>query len=67
MKNDQGFRWSALTFGAAYYPEQWDESLWEEDLRRMQAAGIQVVRVGDFSWSVFEPEERSLSGCLTSL
>ncbi len=57
MKNDQGFRWSALTFGAAYYPEQWDESLWEEDLRRMQAAGIQVVRVGDFSWSVFEPEE----------
>ena len=47
----------ALTLGTCYYPEHWDESLWEEDLKRMLAVGIRTVRVAEFAWSKTEPEE----------
>ena len=46
-----------LWLGAAWYPEQWPESSWEGDLSLMQAAGINVVRVGEFAWSRLEPAE----------
>ena len=46
-----------LWLGAAWYPEQWPESAWERDLSLMQAAGINVVRVGEFAWSRLEPDE----------
>ena len=45
----------ALLLGAAWYPEQWPESRWEEDLRLMEAANIKVVRVAEFAWSTMEP------------
>jgi beta-galactosidase len=44
-----------LWLGAAWYPEQWPPSAWEKDLSLMQAAGINVVRVGEFAWSRLEP------------
>jgi beta-galactosidase len=46
-----------LWLGAAWYPEQWPQSQWERDLSLMQAAGINVVRVGEFAWSQLEPAE----------
>ncbi|MDE2450060.1 MAG: beta-galactosidase [Gammaproteobacteria bacterium] len=46
-----------LWLGAAWYPEQWPQSAWERDLSLMQAAGINVVRVGEFAWSRLEPQE----------
>jgi len=46
-----------LILGAAWYPEHWPESRWEEDLSLMQAAGIHMVRVAEFAWSTMEPEE----------
>ena len=46
-----------LRIGAAWYPEQWPEDRWEEDLTLMQAAGMNVVRVGEFAWSALEPSE----------
>jgi beta-galactosidase len=46
-----------LILGAAWYPEQWPESRWEEDLSLMQAAGIRMVRVAEFAWSRMEPAE----------
>jgi beta-galactosidase len=45
-----------LRFGAAWYPEQWPETRWEADLALMQAAHINVVRVGEFAWSALEPK-----------
>ena len=39
----------ALLLGAAWYPEQWPESRWEEDLRLMESANIKVVRVAEFA------------------
>ncbi len=46
-----------LWLGAAWYPEQWPESRWPKDLALMQAAGINVVRVGEFAWSALEPHQ----------
>ena len=46
-----------VLLGAAWYPEQWPESQWEPDLKRMQAAHIHLVRVGEFAWSTMEPTE----------
>ncbi|MBI3962146.1 MAG: beta-galactosidase [Deinococcus sp.] len=46
-------------FGADYYPEQWPESRWELDTRLMQAAHFNVVRLGEFAWSLLEPREGS--------
>lgn len=46
-----------LTLGVCYYPEHWDRSLWRDDLRRMKAYGIEVVRIAEFAWSKLEPHE----------
>ena len=43
--------------GAAWYPEQWPESRWEEDLRMMEAGDLKVVRIAEFAWSRMEPSE----------
>ncbi len=43
--------------GAAYYPEDWDESAQEQDIAMMVRAGIGVVRIGEFAWHCMEPRE----------
>ncbi|WP_026503589.1 beta-galactosidase [Butyrivibrio sp. NC3005] len=45
------------TVGTCYYPEHWDKSLWEQDLKRMKEVGIEVIRIAEFSWSLTEPRE----------
>ncbi|PTY07509.1 beta-galactosidase [Opitutaceae bacterium EW11] len=47
----------AIALGSAWYPEQWPEAVWEKDLALMEAAGMNMVRVGEFAWSSLEPEE----------
>ena len=47
----------AILLGTDWYPEQWPEARWEEDLRLMEAANIKVVRVAEFAWSSMEPSE----------
>jgi len=47
----------AVLLGTAWYPEQWPESRWEDDLRLMEAADIKVVRITEFAWSRMEPSE----------
>ncbi|MGW1777812.1 beta-galactosidase [Streptomyces sp. NPDC002143] len=44
-----------LAYGADYNPEQWPRDVWEEDVRLMQAAGVNVVSVGIFSWARIQP------------
>ena len=46
-----------LYYGCAYYPELWDEEAVDSDIRHMKKLGINVVRMGEFAWSVIEPEE----------
>jgi beta-galactosidase len=56
-----------MFFGADYYPEHWvfpyagtadnPEGAWERDAALMVKAGINVVRIGEFTWGLCEPEE----------
>lgn len=46
-----------LQLGVCYYPEQWPETLWEDDMRRMRELNLSVIRIAEFAWSAFEPEE----------
>jgi beta-galactosidase len=56
-----------MYFGVDYHPEQWvypyggtadnPEANWENDAELMQAAGINVVRIGEFVWGLCEPED----------
>jgi beta-galactosidase len=56
-----------MFFGVDYYPELWvfpysgtadnPEAAWEHDAQMMAEAGINVVRIGECSWGICEPEE----------
>lgn len=50
-----------IKLGVCYYPEHWPESLWADDFKRMKELGFTYVRVGEFAWSIFEPEEGTFS------
>ena len=47
---------STRQFGVAYYPEHWPEKRWEIDAKMMREAGINLVRMGEFSWCRMEPK-----------
>ncbi len=51
---------STFPFGVAYYPEQWPDERLETDLKLMQDAGINCVRIGEFAWSKIEPQEGNI-------
>ncbi|MFF7331304.1 beta-galactosidase [Streptomyces sp. NPDC008150] len=46
---------SGLAFGGDYNPEQWPRDVWDEDARLMREAGVNLVSVGIFAWSLLEP------------
>lgn len=50
-------RMSQVLFGAAYYHEYQPSPRLEEDLDLMAAAGMTVIRVGESTWSQWEPED----------
>ena len=54
----QWFQDKDLTLtGAYYYPEHWDESQWERDLKRMHELGFEFTHFGEFAWAQIEPRE----------
>ncbi len=56
-----------MYFGVDYHPEQWvfpyggtaenPEAEWLHDVELMVKAGINVVRIGEFTWGLCEPED----------
>jgi beta-galactosidase len=56
-----------MYFGVDYYPEHWvypyagtpddPEARWRTDIELMLEAGVNVVRMGEFAWGLYEPEE----------
>lgn len=44
-----------ISFGADYNPEQWPRDVWDEDIRLMKEAGVDVVSVAIFSWARLQP------------
>ncbi len=48
-----------IPFGGDYNPEQWPEDLWEEDMRLLKAAHINIVTINVFSWAALQPSEET--------
>ncbi len=46
-----------MRLGADYYPEHWERERWQTDIEMMHQAGIEIVRIGEFDWSLYEPRE----------
>jgi len=46
-----------MFLGMAYHPDYWPRARWPVDAKLMREANIEVVRVGEFAWSRFEPRE----------
>ena len=46
-----------LLYGAAYYDEYMPYDRLEKDVEMMKAAGINVVRIAESTWSTCEPQE----------
>ncbi|MET0492786.1 MAG: beta-galactosidase [Actinoplanes sp.] len=46
-----------LAYGADYNPEQWPRAVWDDDIRAMRAAGVNIVSLAIFSWARLEPAE----------
>lgn len=50
-------RMPTILYGVAYYPEYMPEDRLEQDVELMEKAGINVVRVGESTWSSWEPRD----------
>ncbi|MGA3028017.1 MAG: beta-galactosidase [Bryobacteraceae bacterium] len=50
-------RMDTFLYGAAFYEEYMPEDRLEKDVGLMEQAGINVVRVGESTWSLWEPED----------
>jgi beta-galactosidase len=48
-----------MTIGVCYFPEHWPRERWRTDVEGMAAAGIEYVRMAEFSWGRLEPERGS--------
>jgi beta-galactosidase len=46
-----------VLYGAAYYPEYMPYERLDKDIELMKQAGISVVRMGESSWGLWEPED----------
>ncbi len=61
MTGPRWLRWpvtmqnAGLAFGADYNPEQWPRETWQEDVRAMREAGVNIVTLGVFSWAQLQP------------
>lgn len=53
----QNTHFSEPLYGAAYYNSYYRRPLLDENIALMKKAGINVVRMGESSWGLFEPKE----------
>ena len=48
-----------IFYGGDYNPDQWPETVWNEDMHLFELAGIDVATVGVFAWAKLQPDEAS--------
>ena len=46
-----------MTTGVYYYPEAWPSTQWSRDLSNIRKIGFEFVHMGEFAWTLMEPEE----------
>lgn len=65
MTQRRAYRWpqplagqqERIWYGGDYNPDQWSEEVWDDDVRLMKKAGVNLVSVGIFSWAKIETSE----------
>lgn len=65
MTQRRAYRWpqplagqqERIWYGCDYNPDQWPEEVWDDDVRLMKKAGVNLVSVGIFSWAKIETSE----------
>jgi beta-galactosidase len=55
--NAQPKKFDNILYGVAYYHEYMPYERLDKDIQMMKDAGISVVRLGESSWGLFEPQE----------
>lgn len=46
-----------IVYGGDYNPEQWPEEIWEEDMRLLKEANVDILTLNVFSWATLQPSE----------
>lgn len=46
-----------IPYGGDYNPEQWPEETWEEDMRLLKLAHIDIVTLNVFSWATLQSDD----------
>ena len=46
-----------VTTGIYYYPEHWNETQWERDIKKISEMGFEFVHLAEFAWFKMEPQE----------
>jgi beta-galactosidase len=54
---NKSYSYQSFLYGVVYYPEQWPEPQWDSDLARIAETGMNMVRMGEGAWSVWEPSD----------
>ncbi|MCI3926821.1 beta-galactosidase [Paenibacillus sp. TRM 82003] len=50
-------RQQQMWYGGDYNPDQWPEDVWQDDMRLMNLAGVNMASVAIFSWARLQPSE----------
>ena len=50
-------RINKIPYGGDYNPEQWPEETWEEDMRLLKLAHIDIVTLNVFSWASLQSDD----------
>lgn len=48
-----------IAFGGDYNPEQWDEEIRKQDMILLPEAGVDIVSINIFSWTLIQPDEET--------
>lgn len=51
-----GWATGTITLGCDYNPEQWDESVWHDDIALMRELGVDLVAINIFGWAQLQPQ-----------
>ncbi len=51
------FRCERIYHGGDYNPDQWPEAIWDEDVRLMREAGVNIATLPVFGWQALNPAE----------
>ena len=46
-----------IVYGGDYNPEQWPEEVWQEDMKLLKEAHIDILTLNVFSWAAIQPSE----------